>query len=51
MRVSKTSVGWLALSAPESAIRIGTVGASRAKAEENFVAEIRAWAAIADRPD
>jgi hypothetical protein len=49
--VTETPTRWLATSAHGSPIRIGTAGASRAQAEQNFAAEIKAWAALAEKPD
>lgn len=47
----ETPTGWLAASAPGSAIPVGAVGVTRGQAEETFAAEIRAWPALAAKPD
>ena len=49
--LSRTPSGWLAISAPGSAIRVGTVGTTRDEAKRTFATEIRAWVALAEKPE
>lgn len=49
--VAREPGGWLALSPPNSTLRIGVVGTSKADAKERFAEAVAAWRILAELPE